>query len=78
MADAVARSGPNGRTLTASRPTRLLTADDLADRWQVRPAHVYRLAREGRLPTVNIGRYRRFALAAIEDFEAAGGSQTVA
>jgi excisionase family DNA binding protein len=53
---------------------RLLTADDLAERWQVKRAHVYRLAREGRIPTVVIGRYFRFQLEAIERFEAAGGT----
>ncbi len=54
----------------------LLTADDLAARWQVPKSHVYRLAREGRLPTVELGRYRRFTIAAVESFEAGGGTQT--
>lgn len=49
----------------------LLTADDLAARWQVSKAHVYRLAREGRVPCVPIGRYYRFRLAAIEEWELA-------
>jgi predicted DNA-binding transcriptional regulator AlpA len=35
---------------------RLLTADELAAVWQVPRAQVYRLAREGRLPAVRIGR----------------------
>jgi excisionase family DNA binding protein len=48
----------------------LLTADDLAARWQVSKHHVYRLAREGRIPCVQIGRYYRFRLAAIEAWEA--------
>ena len=47
----------------------LLTADQLAQRWQVPKSHVYRLAREGRIPTVELGRYRRFRLDAIEQFE---------
>jgi excisionase family DNA binding protein len=47
----------------------LMTADQLAERWQVRPSHVYRLAREGRIPVVSIGRYYRFRLDAIEAFE---------
>lgn len=47
----------------------LLTADDLAARWQVSKHHVYRLAREGRVPTVRIGRYFRFRLASIETWE---------
>jgi excisionase family DNA binding protein len=36
---------------------RLLTADDLAERWQVKASHVYRLTRAGALPTVRLGRY---------------------
>jgi excisionase family DNA binding protein len=51
----------------------LPTAEQLAARWQVPKAHVYRLAREGQLPTVKLGRYRRWRLADVEDFEAAGG-----
>lgn len=47
----------------------LLTADQLADRWQVRTSHIYRLAREGKIPTVELGRYKRFRLDAIEAFE---------
>jgi excisionase family DNA binding protein len=52
---------------------RLLTAEDLAARWQVPCSHVYRLARDGKLPVVRLGRYRRFRLAEIEAFEASGG-----
>jgi excisionase family DNA binding protein len=47
----------------------LLTAAQLAERWQVPTSHVYRLAREGRVPCVELGRYKRFSLAAIEQFE---------
>jgi excisionase family DNA binding protein len=47
----------------------LLTADQLAQRWQVPRSHVYRLAREGRIPVVELGRYRRFRLDAVERFE---------
>jgi excisionase family DNA binding protein len=47
----------------------LLTADQLAERWQVAPAHVYRLAREDRIPVVRLGRYYRFRLDAIQRFE---------
>ncbi len=47
----------------------LLTADQLALRWQVPKSHVYRLAREGAIPVVELGRYRRFRLDAIEQFE---------
>lgn len=56
--------------------SRLLTAEDLAERWQVPKAHVYRLAREGRLPCVELGRYKRFRIDAVEAFESAGGTQT--
>jgi excisionase family DNA binding protein len=35
----------------------LLTAGELAMRWQVPKSHVYRLTREGRIPTVKLGRY---------------------
>lgn len=56
--------------LTASQ---LLTAEQLAERWQVPKAHVYRLAREGRLPAVRIGRYYRFRTQVIEEWEQAGG-----
>jgi excisionase family DNA binding protein len=48
----------------------LLTAEQLAERWQVSKSQVYRLAREGRIPTVPIGRYYRFRLDAIEAWEA--------
>jgi excisionase family DNA binding protein len=51
----------------------LLTADQLADRWQVPRSHVYRLAREGRIPVVALGRYYRFRLDAIERFELGEG-----
>ena len=53
---------------------RLLTAEQLATRWSVPKAHVYRLAREGRLPTVELGRYRRWRLDAIDAFEREGGA----
>ena len=47
----------------------LLTADQLAERWQVPKSQIYRLAREGQIPTAQIGRYYRFKLAAVEAFE---------
>ena len=50
---------------------RLLTADDLAQRWQIRKSHVYRLAREGKVPCVKLGRYTRFHPRVIEDWELA-------
>lgn len=48
---------------------RLLTADQLAERWQVAPSHVYRLTREGAIPFVKLGRYYRYRVDAIERFE---------
>ena len=59
-------------TVTASR---LLTADQVAERWQVPKAHVYRLTRQGALPTVRLGKYCRYRIEAIEAFEAAGGTE---
>lgn len=56
-------------SVTPVSSSSLLTADDLAERWRVSKAQVYRLAREGRVPTVLIGRYYRFRLAAIEAWE---------
>jgi excisionase family DNA binding protein len=48
---------------------KLLTAEQLSERWSVPKSHVYRLAREGKIPTVELGRYRRWRLDAIEAFE---------
>ena len=47
----------------------LLTADQVAERWQVSTAQVYRLARTGHIPVVALGRYRRFRADAIEAYE---------
>jgi excisionase family DNA binding protein len=47
----------------------LLTAEQLADRWQVRPAHVYALTRRGEIPAVRLGRYYRYRVDQIEAFE---------
>lgn len=47
----------------------LLTAEQLAQRWQVPASQIYRLTREGRIPTVRLGRYYRYSPAAIEAFE---------
>jgi hypothetical protein len=57
---------------------RLLTAAQLAERWQVKPSHVYRLTREGQLGepgevVVPLGRYYRYRLEGIEKFERSGG-----
>jgi excisionase family DNA binding protein len=55
--------------VSQSEAATLLTAKELAARWQVRPQHVYTLAREGDLPHLRIGRYVRFRLAAVEAWE---------
>ncbi len=47
----------------------LLTAEQLAERWQVKVSHVYRLTRDGEIPAVKLGRYYRFRVDAIERFE---------
>jgi excisionase family DNA binding protein len=49
--------------------SQLLTAEQLAERWQVKPSHVYRLTRDGAIPAVKLGRYYRYRLDAIEQFE---------
>jgi excisionase family DNA binding protein len=52
----------------------LLTAEELARRWQIKPATVYALARKGTIPTVRFGpRLVRFRLVEVERFEAGGG-----
>jgi hypothetical protein len=49
---------------------RLLTAEQLADRWQVNVAWIYAKCRTGELPQVPLpGRYIRFRLDTIERFE---------
>lgn len=52
----------------------LLTPDDLAERWSVPKSQVYRLTREGKLKPVCLGRYYRYRLGAVEDFEEHGGT----
>jgi excisionase family DNA binding protein len=47
----------------------LMTASQLAQRWQVAEQHVYRLTRQGAVPAVKLGRYYRYRLDAIEAFE---------
>lgn len=67
-------SGPNpGRA--GARASQLLTAEQVAERFQIPRSHVYRLTREGQLPCVKLGRYRRYRIAEIETFEADGGTE---
>jgi excisionase family DNA binding protein len=52
----------------------LLTAPDVAARLQINVQAVYRLAREGKLPAVQIGtRTRRWTENAVNDFVERGG-----
>jgi excisionase family DNA binding protein len=74
VTDPAARQlAPDFRTRRRGRAdamtARLLTADDLAERWQVPKSHVYRLTRDAKIPTVKLGRYYRYRLDAIEAFE---------
>ena len=52
----------------------LLTADDLAALFSCDPMHIYRLAWAKRLPSVKIGRLRRFHPEAIAAMIANGGT----
>jgi excisionase family DNA binding protein len=65
------RDGTEGRH--GGVADRLLTAEELAYRWQVPKSHVYRLSREGRIPTVKLGKYYRYRLDAIAAWEVAHG-----
>jgi excisionase family DNA binding protein len=49
----------------------LLTAEQLAARWQVPTSQVYRLTRDHRIPAVRLGKYYRYRTDAIEAFELA-------
>ena len=56
--------------------SQLLTAAELAARWQIKQSTVYALTRSGTIPTVRLGsRLYRYRLAAIEAYEAAGGGE---
>lgn len=56
---------------------RLLTAAEVAERWQLPVAAIYRLVRENKIPHVRLGERRvRFAAKQIEAFEQAGGTPT--
>jgi hypothetical protein len=66
--------------MATATATRLLTAEDLAARWQFfdkkgdpNPKPVYRLTREGKLKAVALGRYYRYRVEDVEEFEAEGG-----
>jgi len=54
----------------------LLTAEQLAERFQVPVSQIYRLTRDGTLPAVKLGRYYRYSVGAIERFEAGDNPTT--
>lgn len=64
------------RILNGVNGDQLLTPEQLANRWNVPKAHVYRLARTGQLKgcAVKLGRYVRFSREGVEAFEANGGT----
>jgi len=52
---------------------RLLTAEELADRWQIKASTIYEWTRRGEIPAVKIGRLYRYRIEAVLDFEQSGG-----
>ena len=76
-----ARNGPGGYRgridavpcfhVDDSRGSRLLTKEDVADRWQCRPRQVREMWARRELPAVKVGRLVRFRLEDIEAYEAA-------
>jgi excisionase family DNA binding protein len=60
--------------VSSATAEQLLTAEQVAERWQCPVSQVYRLARDGRLRCVRLGRYVRFRLEDIEAFEENGGA----
>lgn len=60
-----------------SEASRLLTAAQLAERWQIKKSTVYALTRDGKVPTVRLGpRLYRYRIDAIEEYERSGGSES--
>lgn len=55
-------------------PDEILTAEEVARLFRVEPSWVYRKAREGLLPSIKLGRYRRFWRSQILDYAAEGGT----
>jgi excisionase family DNA binding protein len=64
---------PGFSSMSGLQETIVLTPAQLAERWQVAKAQVYRLTREGKLPAFEVGRYYRYRLDQIEAYEAFGG-----
>jgi excisionase family DNA binding protein len=53
---------------------RLLSAEQVAERWGVPKSQVWHLARTEQVPCVRLGRYVRFREAAIDQWERDGGT----
>lgn len=66
------RSNAGSDVRRGSEAGQLLTAEQLAERWQIAKSHVYALTRDGAIPTVKLGRYYRYHPEAIEQFEIGG------
>jgi excisionase family DNA binding protein len=66
---------PPERVGPSSEAARLLTAGQLAERWQVKQSTIYSLTRQGSIPTVKLGRLYRYRLDAIEEYERNGGGE---
>jgi excisionase family DNA binding protein len=68
---------PRNRIKTAVEPTALLTAQRVAELLGVSPEYVWQMSREGRIPTIRLGRTRRYRLDSIldwlEEIELRGG-----
>ena len=52
----------------ATSPSRLLTAEEVADMIGMTADYVYALSRRGAIPTITFGRTRRYRLEAIEEW----------
>ncbi len=66
-------SDPPGLVPAALQGCRLVTAHTVADAFNMPVATVYALAREGLIPSISIGRSRRFCPEQLDDFIRGGG-----
>jgi excisionase family DNA binding protein len=53
------------QTALRAEPDQLLTVEELAERLRVPESWVYEQSRQGKIPTVRVGRYVRFSLKAV-------------
>jgi excisionase family DNA binding protein len=60
--------------MTELLPEPLLTPEQVAGRLNVQKSWVYRAARNGTIPAVNVGRWVRFRIEDVEAFIATGGA----